>query len=165
MKTIIQRGLKLDVNYTLIDRKYIPLEQSLGAYCCDNCGKLIANIATVKSVAGTYDIGFDCLETLLINNQLLSGKDIAEYERVKKMILKVLRFSKYIKDVVSKNESVTGIKFETNYFGDYYTFYWLHNHSDKSRNNDYVKLKDMDAGFMIETLRNIFPKLTITLTS
>ena len=161
MKAIIQRGLNLSVNYVLIDKKYIPLEQSIGAYCCDNCGKLIANIATVKSIDGTFNIGFDCLETILINNKLLSGTDIAEYERIKKTIPKVLRFSKVIKETLSKYP-ITGIKFEKQiYQSDFYPFYWLQNNDTKSRNNDYVKLKDIDFDFLIDTLKNIFPQLTL----
>lgn len=158
MKAIIKRNLDLSVNYALIDKKYIPIEQSIGAYCCDNCGKLIANIATVKSIDGTYNIGFDCLETLLINNQLLSGSDIQEYERVKKMIPKVLRFAKTIKEMQSKY-NITGLLFEDKSFGDYFTFYWLVDDQETSRNNDYVKLKGMDFDFLIETLKNIFPKM------
>lgn len=162
MKTIIKRNLDLSVNYTLIDKKYIPIEQSIGAYCCDNCGKLIANIATVKSKNGTYNIGFDCLETLLINNQLLSGLDIQEYERVKKMIPKVLRFAKTIKEMQNKY-NITGLLFEDKSFGDYFTFYWLVDNQETSRNNDYVKLKDMDFDFLIQTLKNIFPKMKFLL--
>lgn len=165
MKTIIQRSLPLNINYTLIDKKYIPIEQSAGAYCCDNCGKLIANIATVKNTTGDiYNIGFDCLETILINNSLLSSGDIAEYERVKKMIPKVLRFSKYIKEKLSINShlNIAGIKFEVpTYQTDWLTFYWLQNNSDKSRDNDNIKLKDVDFDFVIQTIKNIFPKLTI----
>jgi len=160
MKIITQRGLSLSVNYTLIGKKYIPLEQSIGAYCCDNCGKLIANIATVKSINGTFNIGFDCLETILINNQLLSGCDIQEYERVKKMIPKVLRFAKTIKETASKH-NITGLFFEPKMFASdsFFTFYWLVDNQETSRNNDYVKLKDMDFDFLIDTLKNIFPKI------
>ena len=43
----------------------------------------------------------------------------------------------------------------------FFTFYWLTNNSLDSRNNDYVKLKDMNFNFLIETLINIFPKLKI----
>lgn len=158
MKQIIERSLSLSIRYTLIDKKYIPLEHSCGLGC-DNCGKLIANIATVRSESGeVYNIGFDCLETLLINNSLLSSGDIEQYERVKKMIPKVLRFAKIIK-AMSK---VTGLLFEIQkYPSDLYTFYWLTNNQLSSRDNDYVKIKDMDFDFMIDTLKNIFPSLTI----
>lgn len=162
MKTIIERRLPLNMQYVLIDKKYIPLENSFGC-ACDNCGKLIANIATVKNSNGdTYNIGFDCLETILINNSLLSTNDIAEYEAVKKMIPKILRFSKHIKEILIKHEFVTGIRFETPlYKSDWMPFYWLKNNDLNSRDNDVVRLKDVSFPFLIETLKNIFPKLTI----
>lgn len=164
MKAIIQRNLPLDIKYLLIDKKYIPLTEGCGI-CCDNCGQIIANIATVKSETGViYNIGFDCLETVLINNSLLSTKDIAEYEAVKKMIPKIIRFSKTIKERLSTNAhlNITGIKFEKqSYLSDSYPFYWLQNNQLTSRDNDYVKLKEVDMNFVIDTLKNIFPKLTI----
>ena len=98
MKAIIKRNLSLETKYTVVDKKYIPLENGVGCGC-DNCGKLIANIATVKNENNeVFNIGFDCLETLLINNSLLSTNDIADYERIKKMIPKVLRFAKSLKE-------------------------------------------------------------------
>ena len=165
MKNLIQRNLPLNINYTLIDKKYIPLENSVGT-CCDNCGKLIANIATIKSEdSKVYNIGFDCLETILINNSLLNTNDIKEYELVKKMIPKVLRFSKHIKTVMNNNvnNNITGLLFEipTDYNWHFYTFYWLTNNKIESRDNDYVKIKEMDFDFLIKTLKNIFPKIDI----
>ena len=166
MKTIITRALPLNTKYILVDKMYIPLEQSGGAYCCDNCGKLIANIATVKNEAGkSFNIGFDCFETILINNSLLSTGDVLEYEAAKKMIPKILRFAKTVKETLLLNSNpITGLFFEkpvSVYSMEYHTFYWLHNNLHKSRNNDYVKLKDMNFNFLIETLRNIFPKMDI----
>lgn len=168
MKTIIQRKLSLNVSYTVTDKKYIPIEQSFGAYCCDNCGKLIANIATVIDATGeSFNIGFDCLETLLINNHLLSALDIADYEKVKKMIPKVLRAAKQIKESISKNPNanITGIRFEKiTYISNFYPFYWITNNNPVSRDNDYLKLKEIDFDFLITTLKNIFPKLEITVS-
>lgn len=163
MKAIIQRNLHLNQKYFILDKKYVPLIESHGT-CCDNCGQLIANIATVKNKSGkVYNIGFDCLETILINNSLLSTNDISEYEAVKKMIPKIIRFSKVIKERLAANAhlKITGLRFENqNYHMDFYPFYWLQNDQLTSRDNDYVKLKDVDIHFVIETLKNIFPKLT-----
>ena len=162
MKTIIKRNLSLNTKYVVIDKKYIPLENGCGLGC-DNCGKLIANIATVKNENGEiFSIGFDCMETLLINNSLLSTNDIVEYERIKKMIPKIIRFSKTIKEQVNNCKAITGIKFEKQtYSSDWFTFYWLQNNEVNSRNNDNVKLKEMNYNFLIETIRYIFPKLQI----
>jgi len=162
MKAIIQRALPLDVKYFLIGKKYVPIEQSGGAYICDNCGKIIANIATVKDEAGKVsDIGFDCLESILINNSLLSTGDIAAYEKAKKMIPKILRFAKTVKENLDKHSSISGLRFEAQTFAsDYHTFYWLQSGNTTSRDNDYMKMKDADIHFVIETLKNIFPNLT-----
>jgi hypothetical protein len=162
MKNIIQRKLPLNIKYFVVDKKYIPVLDGEGT-CCDNCGKIIANIATVKNEnGGLFIIGFDCMETLLINNKLLSQEDIESYEKTKKMISKIIRFSKTIKEVLSKHPFVTGILFEkSTYQTDYQTFYWLKNNESEGRDNDYVKLKDVSFDFLIETLKNIFPYLTI----
>jgi hypothetical protein len=164
MKNIIQRSLPLNVKYLIIDKQYIPLENSFGCFC-DNCHKLIANIATVKNDNNeTFNIGFDCLETLLLNNSLLSTNDIIEYQRVKLMIPKVLRFSKIIKETAilnrENNLTLTGIRFEKQtYPSEFYVFYWLFDRATPY--NSYVKLKDMDFDFLLITLKNIFPKLEI----
>ena len=163
MKRIVQRNLPLTVKYTLINKQYIPLSEGYGC-CCDNCGKLISNQATVRNTNNeTFVIGFDCFETLLINNSLLSNHDITEYEAVKKMIPKIIKFSKTIKAVIDINKGlITGLKFDPLKYGsDYIPFYWLTNNQTISRNNDYVKLKDMNFDFLIETLRNIFPNLML----
>jgi hypothetical protein len=153
-------SLPLNTQYHVIDKKYIPLMDGYGL-TCDNCGKLIANIATVTNDENkTYQIGFDCLENILINNSLISQSDVLDYEKVKAMIPKIIRFSKVIKEQMSKNP-ITGLRFEKPQFGDFITFYWLLNNQPNSRNNDYVKLKNMDFDFLITTLKHIFPKLDI----
>jgi len=164
MKAVIQRNLSLTTKYILIDKKYIPVTEG-GGCTCENCGKLIANIATVRSDENlVFNIGFDCLETLLINNNLLSAGDVAEYEKVKKMIPKVLRFSKSLKETISKNShlNITGLLFEKpSYKSDFFTYYWLQNNQMTSRDNDLVKLKEVDFDFLLTTLQAIFPKMDI----
>lgn len=162
MKQIIKRNLPLDVQYTVVDKKYIPLLEG-GGCTCDNCGQLIANIATVKSVNGTFSIGFDCLETFLLNNNLLDGFDLSAYENVKKMIPQCLRFAKKIKETLTNNKAIniTGLGFEKPIFSDWFAFYYLKNNETKSRDNDSIKIKGMDFYFMLTTLKNIFPKLQI----
>ncbi len=163
-KAIIKRNLPLNVKYACIDKKYIPLIDGFGC-TCDNCGKLIANIATVKSNNGVYSIGFDCLETFLLNNNILDGFDKNEIEVVKKRISQIINVSKKLKETIENNKWVNGMAFEPNKFkSDYYTFYWLQGSDTKGRNNDYVKVKGMDFDFMISTLKNIFPKMRILVT-
>ena len=164
MKNIIQRNLSLQVQYHLIDKNYIPLENGSGI-CCANCNKIIANIATVKDDNGkTYDIGFDCFETLLINNSLLSTNDIQDYEKAKKMLPKILKFSKVIKEVLDHNKSIniTGLLFEKSMcFEKGIYFYWLQNNKTESRDNYYYKMKEVDLDFLMKILKNIFPKFDI----
>lgn len=165
MKAIIKRNLSLETMYTVIEKKYIPLENSIGAYCCDNCGKLIANIATVKNEGNeVFNIGFDCLETIIINNSLLSTNDITDYERIKKMIPKILRFAKSLKETISMNNGLDGFRFErpTGYFAnDGWITYWLLKANQKPYNTN-VKIKDIDFDFLITTLKTIFNSHSIT---
>jgi hypothetical protein len=76
-KRIIQRSLPLNVKYDLISVSYLSLEDG-GGCSCENCGKLITNIATVKSDK-VYNIGLDCLETVLLNNELLNNESHIQY--------------------------------------------------------------------------------------
>lgn len=165
MKNIIQRALSLTEKYFLIDKKYIPLFEGGGAFC-DNCGQIIANIATVRSESGqVFTIGFDCLETILINNSLLSSGDIEQYERAKKQLPKIIRASKKLAETMSNNKhlNITGLLIEKPTFADskFYPFYWLKNNETSSRENDLMTIKEIDFSLLIETLKNIFPKLTI----
>ena len=161
MKAIIERNLPLNTKYIVTDKKYIPLTESFGC-TCDNCNKLIANIATVKNENGkSFNIGFDCLETVLINNSLLSTNDIKEYERVKAMIPKVIRLSKTIKEIIELNNGLDGLLFErpSEFSKEYFTYYLVKG-SGKPYNTS-AKIKDMDFDFLLTTLKNIFPKLQI----
>jgi len=165
MKAIIQRHLPLNVKYFLIDKKYIPLVESFGT-CCYNCGQLIANIATVRNEDGkVFNIGFDCLETFLINNSLLSSGDIAEYEKARTQLPKIIRASKKLAETLDNNRhiNITGIKFEKPMFSGskFFSFYWLKNGETKSRDNDFLTCKDVDFDLLIETIKNIFPKLNV----
>lgn len=163
MKAIIKRHLSLSVHYTVTDKKYIPLTEGCGC-TCDNCGKLIANIATVKSSEGVFNIGFDCMETLLINNSLLSATDIQDYERIKKMIPKVIRFAKELKEILDLNKGrLDGFMFErpNKYETNYITFYLMQNGCKPYNTNR--KCKDVDFDFLITTLKAILPRIDISI--
>lgn len=93
---IIERALPLNDNYTFISAKYSPIID--GEACtCDNCGKLISNIATIKNDAGnTFNIGLDCAETLttLKNNPEFSlhfKTAISEGKRIRSKIVSHLK--------------------------------------------------------------------------
>lgn len=100
MKKVIQRSLPLNVKYTLVGVSYLSLEDG-GGCSCDNCGKLITNIAAIKSDR-VYNIGLDCLDSILLNNDLLNGEDYFKYQysdkpaiaKAKSLRAKILKKSK-----------------------------------------------------------------------
>lgn len=165
MKTVIKRNLPLNVQYTCIDKKYIPLIDGCGT-CCDNCGKLIANIATVKSVNGVYYIGFDCLETFLINNSLLDAASVEDYQKIKKQLPTLIKHSKEINEaikgatgkVVKLIFDVTDFKHWIKYGkSSYLTFYY--GFESGKRYNSNLKLKnDVCINTLIETIKQITKK-------
>lgn len=150
--------LPINVQYTIIDKKYIPLMD--GCQTCDNCGRPIANIATVKSNNSTYNIGFDCLETVLIASNLCSSVDVLGYEHVKKMIPKILTFAKKIRSEINLRPDLELIVFEKQTRkNDWFTYYLQCN--GKKPCNRSIKIKELDLDFLIKTLQAIFPRITI----
>ncbi len=83
-KKTIQRKLSLDTKYTLINIHRGSLEEY--ATVCQNCDKLISNIALIEDEAGQkYEVGLDCGDTLQFH-------DFTGYEFEKKQFRTVLRF-------------------------------------------------------------------------
>lgn len=64
-KVIIQRSLPLTQTYNLIETFYSSAMDG-GGHLCENCGRLISNIAKVQGETdkNIYYIGMDCAETL-----------------------------------------------------------------------------------------------------
>ena len=123
MKKVIQRSLPLDTKYSLIGVSYLSIEDG-GGCACDNCGKLITNIATIKSDKGSYTIGLDCLDTILLNNELLNGEDYFQYQysdkpaiqKAKSLRAKILKKSKTdvnFKATFKEQSNSFGFYFET----------------------------------------------------
>jgi hypothetical protein len=64
MKKIIQRALPITDTYTVHSYSYVSLIDGQGT-CCENCGKLISNIVTLKNQKGKkFIVGNDCADTL-----------------------------------------------------------------------------------------------------
>jgi len=163
MKNITQRRLPLNVTYTLINKQYVSILDGYGC-SCDNCGKLIANIATINSNGKSYNIGFDCLDTILLNNAVLSQIDIQDYQAYKVALNKVMKLIKRIKEVLKTNTSVSGIRFEKcTYKTDYHTFYWVHGSSNISRDNDNEKIKGVTTEVVYNIISSYFKNLNITI--
>ena len=74
--------LNLDVTqkYILLDVSYLSIEDG-GGCSCQNCGKLITNIATIKGEndGNVYSIGLDCLDNYIENNELLNNESHLQY--------------------------------------------------------------------------------------
>lgn len=62
-KKVIQRNLSLADRYKFVSAAYKSLED--GGWVCENCGKLISNLVTVKNQNDKkFIIGTDCADTL-----------------------------------------------------------------------------------------------------
>jgi len=155
-KRIIQRQLPLNEKYILLSTNYISLIDGIGC-TCDNCNKLIANIATVKSeiTNKTYNVGFDCLETFLINNQLLDGKGVEHYETVvKKSLSKIKKIRIDIKEFISKNPFIDTVEIiHEHWVQDWITFHYFS--KGKMVWNDNTKFKVMDFDMLVNSLSTI----------
>ena len=166
MKNIIQRNLDLTIKYQLIDKKYIPLIDSVGVVC-DNCNKLISNIATIKGGGKVYNIGFDCLDTILLNNMILDCKSLKEYEHFKSHVKTYIKKANELKDIVKEHNQtkpykIVSIEFDTTDFLNWSKYgksgflnYDYIFDSGKTY-NDYIRLKnDININDFIETLKAI----------
>ena len=170
MKTIIQRNLPLDTKYSLIDKHYSSLIDGNGTIC-ENCGRLIANIATVKSGNGkVYNIGFDCLETFLINNSLLDGKSVDDYKKFKKHLPTFIKRAKELKETIKLNKDrFDCLEFDFTDFNKwvvyggkstYLTFYYTH--SCGYRYNSNIKLSnDVNLNDFLEVVKSINTNILI----
>jgi hypothetical protein len=159
-KRIIQRNLPLTQVYILLATNYVALEDSFGT-CCDNCGKLIANMATVKGMQDNkaYTIGLDCLETFLLNNQLLEGKSIEQFQTVKKALPKVVSIRKEVKDFLNRNPFIDSVVIEDTW--GYVTLNYFQ--QGKQRWNDGYKYKTMDFELLLLSLQSANKNVTFTL--
>ena len=67
-----------DVEYTLVEISHGDLFDSVGIHC-DNCGKGIVNIATIKNNRGImFNVGLDCLKTITTDYAKLLEVEQAE---------------------------------------------------------------------------------------
>lgn len=156
MKSIIQRNLPLNLHYSLIGKTYIPIIDSVGCVCQD-CGRLISHIATVKGGDKSYNVGFDCLEKLLTNNFMVCNFDLDQLKDYRKQLNKIINFSKELNEILAQNPHVTGLYFEPqSYEGDYwYTYYLLQGNETRKGYNMSKKIKGIDYTTLHKVLANI----------
>jgi len=92
MKKIIGK-LPVNQKYEVIAIDYVSLEEG-GGGCCDNCGKIISNIATIKNEAGQlYSVGLDCAGTM----SLYQNNQVFNLIETKKILARRARLVKWIK--------------------------------------------------------------------
>lgn len=110
-------SLPLNQKYTLLSSKYTGGLEN-GAGFCSNCGRVITNIATIKSEKGdVYDVGMDCMKTLtsLFDNPLdvyNATMDFVELKRLQNKIRKAKKDYPNLKiEPVITNDGI--VRFET----------------------------------------------------
>lgn len=152
--------LPVDRSYTYVSRFYIPLMESTGT-CCENCGRPIANIATIREANGTlHYVGMDCLETII---QLTKVHNIALVDiiRFRAEFPKVFNKLKKIDDIVAKNRknniNITGILVDMSMSNENWLYYYyVTDNNEDSRDNDCIRLaKDTDLDMYIEYLPHV----------
>lgn len=101
---VVRRNLPINDKYTLIDSFYSSMENG---NCCDNCNKIIANIAVIKNADNKiYNVGLDCAETLTRLDGLYNAQmQFAESKGIRAKINKAIK----------ENRTVT---FENNVLGN-----------------------------------------------
>lgn len=150
-KKIVKRNLDLDQKYTFIDKKYIPLIDGSGCTCA-NCNKLIANIATVKNEGNKiFNVGLDCLESLMLNNKILQGQKI-DFQAIKKALPKVKKSRIYFVEMIKNNPLINKITVSKN-FGYWIDYYFYIN--EKIVWNHHEKIKNFDPELFINTMQCI----------
>ena len=170
-KRIIQRNLSLNQKYDLIRIVHIPLIDGSGC-TCSNCGKLIANIATIKGLTDGifYLVGSDCLETFILNNHLLEfGSVGSEYfNQAKNYMPKIISIKKDILEFLSKNLWMDRVLLE---YDSYFNTGLVVNYFKGSKQvyNDYFKYNknaSVNHSVLLESLKegnkNVKFELVIT---
>lgn len=98
-KRVVRRNLPINDKYTLIDSFYSSMENGC---CCDNCNKIIANIAVIKNADNkVFNVGMDCAETLTNLNGLYNAQ--MQFAESKGIRAKVNKATKDGKEVELKN--------------------------------------------------------------
>lgn len=171
-KKVIRRNLPINTEYKIIDSFYTG-GISENPMSCDNCGKLIANVAVVENTDGDkYHVGMDCAETLSgIKDSLefiATNNDFNEAKAIRAKINNA--FKKYTNGKLEvKNLPDGSVKLEYEDEGNrtmvrvYVAKQWFNKFlpdyknkiSNKDKNDFYPKFDaNYDFNFNFETLRN-----------
>lgn len=91
-------NLDPSLKYKIISISYNKIEDSIG-FCCDNCNRLISNIAKIEDNKGSiFHVGMDCAKTLSNGGKNIDYWELmmAEYafEEGKALRAKIQKFNK-----------------------------------------------------------------------
>jgi hypothetical protein len=145
-KILIERNLKFN-------RKYIYLSLTRGniidgnGTCCDNCGKIIANIVEVRDreTGKVFYIGTDCADTLIQAKCLFKGIDRQGWE------------TDYQHDIYNLNAAtrfITEVKAGCNFTFDGYMYYTLINRKGKEMRVFKSQLEDFYPEYLSQAITN-----------
>lgn len=112
-KRIIRRNLPINDKYVLIDSFYAGMENGT---CCDNCNKIIANIAVIKNNDNdVFHVGMDCAATLTQLTGLFAAE--MQFAEAKGIRAKVNKAKKDGKQITFENTYFGEIKVSANEVG------------------------------------------------
>jgi hypothetical protein len=125
----IDGALPMNTRYKIIDISYGKLENQ--ASSCENCGKLISNIATIEDESNNkrYNVGCDCAEALFTRCSFGALMDLKQKQKEHNKKLSLIRkIKKHQKDenldVKIEDGTLTFFEQRTPNWGDNRTPYW-----------------------------------------
>ena len=108
-KQVNRYNLPIDCKYKVLGFDYCGSILDGGGSTCQNCNRIIVNIATVENEAGKkYDVGLDCAETL-------SLVDSSDFWKIKEREAMHRKISKWVRDIKARqtqNKPVSVEKWE-----------------------------------------------------
>ncbi|MDP2720534.1 MAG: hypothetical protein Q8O75_01145 [bacterium] len=103
-KDVRRYNLPLDHKYSLISIEYTGSLLDGGGSACENCGKLIVNIATVRTEENKiYHIGTDCAETLSFTDH----NDFWKVREAQARHAKLMGYARKVKKAQAEGVKVT----------------------------------------------------------
>src|SRR5574343_1324680 len=121
MRTI-QGCLPVNKEYRIISEEYNPVECGT---TCQNCGRIISNIATITDGKNNYLVGLDCAESLQGCGIGESWAAMESKKKVARMARFVKWFKKYCKTYAywdSKKDCILFYDFEVSKWDSRYTY-------------------------------------------
>lgn len=103
-KTVIRRNLPINDTYKIIDSYYTGSLMDGGGTCCNNCNKLITNVAVIENKNGVkYNVGLDCAETLCsISDLYETSNNFNESKSIRAKVNKAIKAGLAVEISVNK---------------------------------------------------------------